>query len=60
MVNGVPVISISENGVGFNAACVGKMNMCNYVKFFVDKVNNRIAIQAADKNDDGVTSFFTN
>lgn len=30
------------------------------LSFFVDKVNNRIAIQAADKNDDGVTSFFTN
>lgn len=60
MVNGVPAISISENGVGFNAACVTKMNMCNFVKVFVDKTNNRIAVQVADKDDDGVASFFSN
>ena len=60
MVNGIPAISISENGVGFNPACVAKMNMCNFVKVFVDNTNNRIAIQIADKNDDGAVSFFTN
>lgn len=60
MVNGVPAISISENGVGFNPACVAKMNMCNFVKVFVDKTNNRIAVQVADKDDDGATSFFSN
>ena len=60
MVNGIPAISISENGVGFNPACVAKMNMCNFVKVFVDKMNNRIAVQVADKDDDGAASFFSN
>lgn len=59
MVNGVPAISISENGVGFNVAVIAKMNYCRYVKVFVDRTNNRIAIQSADKGDDGAVSFFT-
>lgn len=58
MTTGIASISISENGVGFSKAAVIKMNRCPYAKVFVDRVNNRLAIQEAEKNDDGAVQFF--
>lgn len=58
LINGIASISISENGVGFSKACVLKMNKCRYAKLFIDKINKRIAIQAAETEDDGAIPFF--
>lgn len=58
MTSGIASISISENGVGFSKAAVTKMNKCPYAKVFIDRNNNRLAIQAAEKTDDGAVQFF--
>lgn len=51
-------VSITENGVAFSKTCVLKMDKCQYVKFFIDETNKRIAIQKAQASDDGSIAFY--
>ena len=53
-------VSITENGVSFSKTCVLKMEKCQYVRFFIDETNKRIAIQKAQKDDDGSIAFYNN
>lgn len=58
MSTGKSSVSITENGVSFSKACVIKMDKCPYVKLFIDETNRRIAIQKAQKEDDGSIAFY--
>lgn len=58
MSTGKSSISITENGVSFSKTCVIKMDKCPYVKLFIDETDKRIAIQKAQKEDDGSITFY--
>lgn len=55
---GKSTVSVTENGVSFSKTCVLKMEKCQYVKLYIDETNKRIAIQRAQKEDDGSISFY--
>lgn len=55
---GTSSVSISVNGVAFSKAAVVRMNKCEYVTFYIDSINKRIAIQKSSENEDGAIRFY--
>lgn len=55
---GKSTVSVTENGVSFSKTCVLKMEKCQYVRLFIDETDKRIAIQKAQKEDDGSIAFY--
>lgn len=58
LVTGVPTLSITKNGFGFNKTCVTKMNYCKFVRLMVDENGLRLAIQECPKDDQQSITFF--
>ena len=60
MTIGTASVSITENGIAFSKTTIVKMDKVPYVKLFIDEGNKRIAIQKANKEDEGVINFYSN
>lgn len=56
---GTSSVSITDNGIAFSKAAIIRMEKPEYVIFLIDKSGKKIAIQKAEKNDDGATQFYT-
>lgn len=55
---GTASVSITSNGIAFSKSTVVKMEKSPYVKFYIDDNEKRIAIQKAQKDDDGAIGFY--
>lgn len=60
MTIGTASVSITENGIAFSKTTIVKMDKVPYVKLFIDEGNKRIAIQKANKEDEGAINFYSN
>lgn len=60
MTIGTASVSITENGIAFSKTTIVKMDKVPYVKLFIDEGNKRIAIQKANKDDEGAINFYSN
>lgn len=60
MTIGTASVSITENGIAFSKTTIVKMDKVPYVKLFIDEENKRIAIQKANKEDEGAINFYSN
>ena len=56
---GTPSVSITDNGMSFSKATIVRLGKPEYVIFLVDEKDKRIAIQKADRDDEGATQFYT-
>lgn len=55
---GVPYVSVTNNGITFNKSVVVKMGYPRYVVFLVDENSGRIALQACDENTQNAVAFY--
>ncbi len=55
---GVPYVSVTNNGITFNKAVVMKLNYPNYVVLLIDDNSRRIALQACDENTENSVAFY--
>lgn len=60
MTIGTASVSVTENGIAFSKTAVVKMDKAQYVRFYIDEDNKKIAIQKAKKEDDGSIAFYNN
>ena len=55
---GVPFVSITNNGVTFNKAVAMKLGYPQYVLPLIDETTKRIAIQVCDSNTPNAAAFY--
>ena len=55
---GVPYVSITNNGITFNKSVIMKMSYPAYVRLYINEVDKQIAIQTCDEKDDKSVAFF--
>ena len=55
---GVPYVSVTNNGITFNKSVVMKMGYPEYVIFLIDELTRRIAIQTSDENTTNSVAFY--
>lgn len=55
---GVPYLSITDNGVTFNKAVTLKMNKPEYTTFLIDRTGKRVVLKACDENTQNAVKFF--
>ena len=54
---GVPYISVTNNGVTFNKSVVIKMGYPDFVKLLIDSSDCQIALQKCEESDDNSVQF---
>ena len=57
MAVGTSSVSITDNGIAFSKAAIVRIGKPEYVIFMIDEEGKRIAIQKAEKDDDGAIPF---
>ena len=55
---GVPYISITNNGITFNKSVIMKMKYPAYVKLLINEVEKQIAVQTCEEDDDKSVQFY--
>lgn len=55
---GLPTLSITQNGVGFNKTAIIKMNYPEYVLLMINPNEKKVAIQECQENVDGAIQFY--
>lgn len=55
---GVPYVSVTNNGLTFNKSVIMKMNYPSTVKFLIDATEKQIAIQTCDENEEKSIQFY--
>lgn len=55
---GVPYVSITNNGLTFNKSVIMKMNYPSTVKLLIDAEDKQIAIQVCDEGDEKSVQFY--
>ena len=55
---GVPYISVTNNGLTFNKSVIMKMGYPSYVVLLIDSINKQIAIQACNETTQRATVFY--
>lgn len=55
---GVPYVSVTNNGITFNKSVVMKLEYPEYVLLLIDEDTRRIAIQRCDAETPNATSFY--
>ena len=55
---GVPYISITNNGITFNKSVIMKMKYPTYVKLLINETEKQIAVQTCEENDDKSVQFY--
>lgn len=55
---GVPYISITNNGITFNRSVIIKMGYPEYVKLLINEGEKQIAVRTCSKEDDKSVQFF--
>ncbi|OUQ56106.1 hypothetical protein B5E58_11250 [Tyzzerella sp. An114] len=55
---GLPYVSITNNGLTFNKSVIMKMNYPTYIKLLINENDKQMAIQACDEKDDRSVQFF--
>ena len=55
---GVPYISITNNGITFNKSVIMKMKYPAYVKLLINEAEKQIAVQTCEEDDDKSVQFY--
>lgn len=55
---GLPYVSITNNGLTFNKSVIMKMNYPAYIRLFINEVDKQIAIQTCEKDDVKSVQFY--
>ena len=55
---GVPYLSVTNNGLTFNKSVIMKMNYPAFVRVLINESEEQIAVQSCDENDDKATPFY--
>ena len=55
---GVPYVSITNNGITFNKSVIMKMKYPAYVRLLINETDKQIAIQTCDEHDDKSVQFY--
>lgn len=55
---GVPYISITNNGITFNKSVIIKMKYPPYVRLLINESEKQMALQVCEKSDDKSVQFF--
>ena len=55
---GVPYISITNNGITFNKSVILKMRYPAYVKLLINEEDKQIAVQTCEEDDDKSVQFY--
>lgn len=56
---GTSSVSITDNGIAFSKAAIIRIGKPEYVVFLMNENDKKIAIQKAEKNDEGAIQFYT-
>ena len=55
---GVPYVSITNNGITFNKSVIMKMKYPAYVRLLINETDKQIAVQKCDEHDDKSVQFY--
>ena len=55
---GVPYVSVTNNGMTFNKSVIMKMNYPSYVRLLIDEGSKRIAVQACTQDTPNAVLFY--
>ena len=55
---GVPYVSVTNNGLTFNKSVIMKMGYPGFVKFLINDEEKQIALQKCDEKDEKAVRFF--
>lgn len=55
---GSPAVSVTDNGITFNASAVVRIGKPAYVVFYISEKTKQIAIMPCDKSNENATKFF--
>ena len=55
---GVPYVSITNNGIAFNKSVIMKMKYPAYVRLLINETDKQIAVQTCDEHDDKSVQFY--
>ena len=55
---GVPYVSITNNGITFNKSVIMKMKYPAYVRLLINETDKQIAVQTCDEHDDKSVQFY--
>lgn len=55
---GVPYVSVTNNGLTFNKSVIMKMNYPSTVKLLLDAENKQMAVQICDETDEKSVQFY--
>lgn len=55
---GVPYVSVTNNGLTFNKSVIMKMNYPETVKLLIDAENKQIAVQTCNPEEDKAVQFY--
>lgn len=55
---GVPYISITNNGITFNKSVIMKMKFPEYVKLLINETDKQIAVQVCSENTEKAVQFY--
>lgn len=55
---GVPYISITNNGITFNKSVIMKMKYPAYVKLLINEDERQIAVQSCEENEEKAVQFY--
>ena len=55
---GVPYLSITNNGITFNKSVIMKMKYPAYVRLLINETDKQIAVQTCDEHDDKSVQFY--
>ena len=55
---GVPYVSITNNGITFNKSVIMKMKYPAYVRLLINDTDKQIAVQTCDEHDDKSVQFY--
>ena len=55
---GVPYVSITNNGLTFNKSVIMKMNYPEYVILLINSESKQIAVQACNESDENAVQFY--
>ena len=55
---GVPYVSVTNNGLTFNKSVIMKMNYPPFVKLLINEGDQELALQACQEHDDKAVTFY--
>ena len=55
---GVPYVSITNNGITFNKSVIMKMKYPAYVRLLINETDKQIVVQTCDEHDDKSVQFY--